>query len=121
VDLYSAATCLVFPSRYEGFGLTLLEAMGCGCPVVTYRNSSLPEVAGDAVVLVPDGDAEALGRAAADVALHREVAERLRQAGLARARRFTWRKTARATIAAYERAVAATRDARNVGTYARSE
>jgi glycosyltransferase involved in cell wall biosynthesis len=121
VDLYSAATCLVFPSRYEGFGLTLLEAMGCGCPVVTYRNSSLPEVAGDAVVLVPDGDADALGRAAADVALRQEVAERLRQAGLARARGFTWRKTARATIAAYERAVGATRDARKVGTYARTK
>jgi glycosyltransferase involved in cell wall biosynthesis len=104
VDVYCAATCLVFPSRYEGFGLTLLEAMGCGCPVVTYRNSSLPEVAGDAVLLVADRDADALGRAAADIALHSDVAARLRQAGLARARRFTWRKTARATIAAYERA-----------------
>ncbi|HEY4028553.1 MAG TPA: glycosyltransferase family 1 protein, partial [Candidatus Dormibacteraeota bacterium] len=48
IDLLSAASCLVFPSRYEGFGLPLLEAMGCGCPVVAYRNSSLPEVAGDA-------------------------------------------------------------------------
>ncbi|HXM55796.1 MAG TPA: glycosyltransferase family 1 protein [Candidatus Dormibacteraeota bacterium] len=105
VDLYAAATCLVFPTRYEGFGLTLLEAMGCGCPVVTYRNSSLPEVAGDAAVLVPDGDAEALGRAAAEVALRPDVAVRLRHAGLARAARFSWRKTARATIAAYERAV----------------
>jgi glycosyltransferase involved in cell wall biosynthesis len=103
VDLYSAATCLVFPTRYEGFGLTLLEAMGCGCPVVTYRNSSLPEVAGDAVVLVPDGDAVALGRAAAEVALDPAVANRLRKAGLARAARFTWRATARATISAYER------------------
>ena len=109
VDLYNAATCLVFPSRYEGFGLTLLEAMGCGCPVVTYRNSSLPEVAGDAVVLVADGDADALGRAAADVALHPEVSARLRRAGLNRARRFTWRKTARATIAAYERAAGGAR------------
>jgi glycosyltransferase involved in cell wall biosynthesis len=121
VDLYTAAACLVFPSRYEGFGLTLLEAMGCGCPVVTYRNSSLPEVAGDAVVLVDDGDADALGRAAADVVMREEVAARLRKAGLARARRFTWRKTASATIAAYERAVGAPRGASNVGTYARSE
>src|SRR5579875_327408 len=103
VDLYSAAACLIFPSRYEGFGLPVLEAMGCGCPVVTYRNSSLPEVAGEAAVLVPDGDAVALGRAAAEVVLRPEVAARLRQAGLARARTFTWRRAARATIQAYER------------------
>ena len=103
VDLYSAATCLLFPSRYEGFGLPILEAMACGCPVVTYRNSSLPEVAGDAAVLVPDGDAEALGRAAAEIALSPELAARLRQAGLARAREFSWRKAAQATIAVYRR------------------
>jgi glycosyltransferase involved in cell wall biosynthesis len=105
VDLYTAASCLVFPSRYEGFGLPLLEAMGCGCPAVTYRNSSLPEVAGDAVVLVPDGDAEALGRAAAEVCLEPAVAARMRRDGLARAAEFPWRKTARATIAAYEHAL----------------
>jgi glycosyltransferase involved in cell wall biosynthesis len=103
VDLYSAATCLVFASRYEGFGLPLLEAMACGCPVVAYRNSSLPEVAGDAAVLVADGDADALGRAAAEVALQPEVAARLRAAGLARSARYPWRATAAATIAAYER------------------
>jgi len=108
VDLYTAATCLVFPSRYEGFGLPLLEAMGCGCPAVTYRNSSLHEVAGDAVILVPDGDAEALGRAAAEVAVQPGVAARLRRAGLARAAQFSWRKTARATIAAYEHALGRT-------------
>lgn len=103
VDLYSAAACLVFPSRYEGFGLPLLEAMACGCPVVAYHNSSLPEVAGDAALLVPDGDADALGRAAAEVAGRPETAERLRLAGLTRARRFTWRRAARATIEAYRR------------------
>ncbi|HSR22501.1 MAG TPA: glycosyltransferase family 1 protein [Candidatus Eisenbacteria bacterium] len=111
VDLYAAAACLVFPTRYEGFGLTLLEAMGCGCPVVTYRNSSLPEVAGDAAVLVPDGDADALGRAAAEVVLHPDLAARLRLGGLARARQFSWRRTARATIAAYERAARASHEA----------
>lgn len=112
VDLYAAATSLVFPTRYEGFGLTLLEAMGCGCPVVTYHNSSLPEVAGDAAVLVADGDADALGRAAAEVALQPDLAARLRRAGLARARQFSWRKTARATIDAYERAARESREAR---------
>lgn len=106
VDLYSAATCLLFPSRYEGFGLPILEAMACGCPVVTYRNSSLPEVAGDAAILVADGDAEAMGQAAAEIALDPELAARLRAAGLARAREFSWRRATRATIAVYRRFLA---------------
>jgi glycosyltransferase involved in cell wall biosynthesis len=103
VDVYSAAACLVFPSRYEGFGLPVLEAMACGCPVVTYRNSSLPEVAGDAAVLIADGDADALGRAAAEVVTSPELTERLRAAGLARTPAYSWEKTAIRTIDAYER------------------
>jgi glycosyltransferase involved in cell wall biosynthesis len=98
-DLYTAAGCLVFPSRYEGFGLPCLEAMACGCPVATYRNSSLPEVVGSAGSLVDDGDAEALGRAAAAML---EDRNRWQKAGLERARTFTWRNSARDTIAAYE-------------------
>ena len=98
-DLYTAAGCLVFPSRYEGFGLPCLEAMACGCPVAAYRNSSLPEVIGEAGELVDDGDAEALGRAAAALAVAPEPA---RRAGLERAKAFSWRKTARLTITAYE-------------------
>jgi glycosyltransferase involved in cell wall biosynthesis len=98
-DLYRTAGCLVFPSRYEGFGLPCLEAMTCGCPVAAFRNSSLPEVVGEAGLLVDDGDAEALGRAAAGMI---GEAERWRRAGLERAKAFSWRKTARQTIAAYE-------------------
>lgn len=98
-DLYSAAGCFVFPSRYEGFGLPCLEAMACGCPVAAYRNSSLPEVVDDAGRLVDDGDAEALGTAAAEMAAE---PDRWRVAGIDRAKRFSWRKTARLTIAAYE-------------------
>jgi glycosyltransferase involved in cell wall biosynthesis len=98
-DLYAAAGCLLFPSRYEGFGLPCLEAMACGCPVAAFRNSSVPEVVDGAGELVPDGDADALGRAA--VALCREP-ERARKAGFERARAFSWPKTAKQTIAAYE-------------------
>jgi glycosyltransferase involved in cell wall biosynthesis len=99
VDVYSAAGCLVFPSRYEGFGLPCVEALACGCPVAAYKNSSLPEVVGGAGELVQDGDADALGRAAARLAA---IAERPWPPGIAQAKTFSWRKTARATISAYE-------------------
>jgi len=99
VEIYSAAGCLVFPSRYEGFGLPCLEALACGCPVAAYDNSSLKEVVDGAGELVPDGDAEALGRAAARLAA---IAERPWPPGVERAKTFSWRKAARATILAYE-------------------
>jgi glycosyltransferase involved in cell wall biosynthesis len=98
-DLYTAAGCLVFPSRYEGFGLPCLEAMACGCPVAAYRNSSVPEVVAGSGELVADGDADALGRAAAALSADPEHA---RRAGLERAEAFSWRKAAQQTIAAYE-------------------
>ena len=98
-DLYTVAGCFVFPSRYEGFGLPCLEAMACGCPVAAFRNSSLQEVVAEAGLLVDDGDAEALGRAAASMSAE---PERWRRAGLERAGEFSWRKAARETIAVYE-------------------
>jgi glycosyltransferase involved in cell wall biosynthesis len=98
-DLYSAAACLVFSSRYEGFGLPCLEAMACGCPVAAFRNSSLPEVVGEAGILVDDGDGVALGEAAVAMIQERE---RWSRAGIQRARRFSWDRAAREVISAYE-------------------
>jgi glycosyltransferase involved in cell wall biosynthesis len=96
--LMTAATAVLVPSLDEGFGLPLLEAMSCGAPVVAARAGALPEVAGGAALLVDsldhDGWAEALARIAGDDAL----AARLRAGGLARAKAFSWRASARATL-----------------------
>jgi glycosyltransferase involved in cell wall biosynthesis len=97
-DLYRGAACLVFPSRYEGFGLPVLEAMASGTPVVAAATGAVPEVAGDAAILVEPGQPEAIAdgirRALAD-------RERLVTAGLQRASRFSWTETARRTLSVY--------------------
>ena len=100
-ELLSAARCLLFPSLYEGFGLPVLEAMGCGCPVAAYRNSSLPEVAGSAATLVGNRDPIALGRAAAELGGEGAGRRKAIAAGRKQAAKFSWRKTARETIAGY--------------------
>jgi glycosyltransferase involved in cell wall biosynthesis len=103
--LLTGADLLAYPSRYEGFGLPVLEAMACGTPVVTTTGGSLPEVAGDAALLVPTGDAEQL--AAAVLKLLGDQAARADQArrGRARAAAFTWERCADLTVVAYRKAV----------------
>ncbi|MGB6836286.1 MAG: glycosyltransferase family 1 protein [Dehalococcoidia bacterium] len=100
--LYSGADLLAFPSLYEGFGLPVLEAMACGTPVVTSSVSALPEVAGDAALLVDPKDVvaltEAMERALADEALRAD----LRARGLKRAGEFSWDKAAQKTVRVYE-------------------
>jgi glycosyltransferase involved in cell wall biosynthesis len=103
--LYSGARVFVYPSLYEGFGLPPLEAMACGVPVITSNTSSLPEVVGDAGVTVSPTDTVALAEALADLLFDTERRQSLREAGLARARKFSWERAARETLAVYQRSV----------------
>ncbi len=100
--LLSGATAFVFPSLYEGFGIPVLEAGGCGVPVITSNTSSLPEVAGDAALLVDPHDvdaiADAMYRLVTDESLRAELARR----GLENVKRFSWDKCARETLAVLE-------------------
>ena len=97
--LYRAADLLLFPSRYEGFGLPVLEAMSAGLPVVAAREGSVPEVAGDAAVWARAGDAEDFARAARAVLSDPAERDRLAEAGRARAALFSWERTAERTLA----------------------
>jgi glycosyltransferase involved in cell wall biosynthesis len=100
--LYSLARVCVYPSLFEGFGLPVAEAMACGCPVVTSNLSSLPEVAGDAALLVDPASAEEIADAIASLWCHEEQRLDLAARGIARARGFTWERTARETAAVYD-------------------
>jgi glycosyltransferase involved in cell wall biosynthesis len=104
--LYNLATMVVHPSRYEGFGLPVVEAMRCGAPVITTTASSLPEVAGDAAILVDAEDPSAFSGAMEHLARDRCAREALRERGFANAARFTGEQLARATLACYRRATA---------------
>ncbi len=101
--LYSSAKALVFPSLYEGFGFPVLEAMANGCPVIASRVTSIPEVAGDAAILLDPldvrGFAESMLRLTQDQNLRAQLIER----GKAQAKKFTWNETARLTLAAWQK------------------
>jgi glycosyltransferase involved in cell wall biosynthesis len=104
-SLYRLASVFAFPSRYEGFGLGPLEAMGSGTPVVACEASSIPEVVGDAAFLVPPDDSRAMGGAILSFLTQRDHAGTIRNRGLARVREFSWRKTAEGTLNAYRQTV----------------
>ena len=103
---YAAAEVLAYPSLYEGFGLPPLEAMACGTPVVTSTASSLPEVVGDAGLMVAPDDPAALAQALRRLLSQADVRAELRARGLARAAQFTWQRTAQATAEVYRRVLA---------------
>jgi glycosyltransferase involved in cell wall biosynthesis len=105
--LYALASVFAFPSIYEGFGLPVLEAMARGVPVACSNAASLPEVAGDAALIFDPYSVEAIADALRRLLGDDDLRERLRGAGRERAASFTWERTARLTLASYERALAA--------------
>jgi len=101
VALFSYADLFVFPSLYEGFGLPPLEAMACGCPVITSNTSSIPEVVGDAAIQVNPESVDDLALAMETVLGSATARDEMRQSGLARAAEFSWEKCARETLEVY--------------------
>jgi glycosyltransferase involved in cell wall biosynthesis len=106
VALYSGASAFVYPSVYEGFGMPVLEAMACGCPVISANSSSIPEVAGEAAILVDPESPAALRDAMRTVMEQEPVRERLIRDGLDRARQFSWENTARGMLGVFDRVLA---------------
>ncbi len=105
--LYSAASVFVLPSQYEGFGLTVLEAMACGAPCIISDRGSLPEVAGGAALEIDPDDVGELAESIAGVLHDRHVQQQLRSKGLERATEFSWERCARETLAVYRRVLGA--------------
>ena len=100
--LYNAADLFVYPSIYEGFGLPPLEAMACGTPVITSNISSLPEVVGDAGIMIDHSNVEALAEAMRDVLADESLRNSIISKGLKRAKMFNWKKCAKETLKVYE-------------------
>src|SRR5262245_30494663 len=104
--LYRSARAFVYPSLFEGFGLPPLEAMACGIPVVTSGVSSLPEVTGDAALLIDPNNELALANAMIEIANNEPLRAELREKGIAQAKKFTWRDAAEKTLRLYKEAYA---------------
>jgi glycosyltransferase involved in cell wall biosynthesis len=102
---YTGAAAFVYPSLFEGFGLPILEAMACGAPVVASNRAAMPELLGDAGLLVDPEDVQALADSIAQIINDRTLAGELGQRGLARSRQYSWAATARRTMAVYHAAV----------------
>ena len=103
ITLYSMADVFVFPSFFEGFGVPLIEAMACGAPIITSNTSSLPEVAGDAAVLIDPHNTGQIARAVLQVLEDNQLRDELRKKGYARAQNFTWPKSASKMLSVYQK------------------
>lgn len=102
VYFYNAARVLVYPSWYEGFGMPVLEAMQCGCPVITSQVSALPEVAGPAALYIDPGRVETLKEAVLRVLREPGLAEKMKEQGLKQAEKFSWRRSAEITLRVFD-------------------
>jgi alpha-1,3-rhamnosyl/mannosyltransferase len=102
LNLYRGASMLLYPSRYEGFGLPVLEAMQCGTPVISARAASMPEIVGDTGVLVDPLDVDAWAQAIVEVIEDDNHRKELSEAGLRRAAEFSWTRTAAETLAVFQ-------------------
>ncbi len=100
-DLYRAAAVFVYPSLYEGFGLPPVEAMACGCPVISSTRGSLGEVVGDAAAIVEPEDIDSISKQLCKLATDEAIRNQLRAAGLTRAQEFDWKTTAEQTLRVY--------------------
>lgn len=105
LDIYNLATVFVIPSSYEGFGLPIVEAMSCGCPVVTTKNGSIPEVAGESVYYVEANSADSIRDGIEKVFNNKELQQNLSEKGMERAKLFSWKKTADGTIKVYKKII----------------
>ena len=103
VTLYNIASVFVMPSLYEGFGLPLLEAMACGCPVVTSKNGSIPEVVGDAAFFVDANDVNSIAHGITKIFTDTSLQKDLSAKGFKRAQKFSWQKTAEETVGVYQK------------------
>src|SRR5258707_1660131 len=108
-DLYRAAEVFVYPSLYEGFGMPPIEAMACGCPVISSERGSLNEVIGEAAVKIEPEDIGSMAKQLQSVATDEGLRNRLRVAGLAQAQKFDWCRTAAESLKVYERAFSLSR------------
>ncbi len=101
--LYDSAQCLLLPSLYEGFGIPILEAQACGCPVICSKTGCTPEVSGEATLLVDPYNCKEIAQAIYDILNDRDLRERLIAAGLENVKKFSWSRTARQTLELFEK------------------